>query len=160
MGMPNCFKCGGKTHRIHRTVAERFRYAAVYRCRQCGEKSLEDQWYLFLLGTVSRCPHCGTHRLRKLRRVDKIDRMYANPLSYVQKFFGASLHWCQYCRLQFYDFRPRIANADQSIRPGGFAEETAVHPDGLASDKITALTGEEGNGSGDIERHADPTERS
>jgi hypothetical protein len=158
--MPNCFKCGGKTHRIHRTFLERLRYAAVYRCRDCGEKRLEDQWYLFLLGRVSRCPHCGTHRLRKLRRIDKIDRMYPNPLSLLQKYFGANLHWCQYCRLQFYDFRPRVEGADQLIRPGGFAEESAVHPDGLTGDKVSTVAGEEDDRARDVERHTDTAQGS
>jgi hypothetical protein len=33
--------------------------------------------------------------------------MYKNPISYLQKFFGGSLHWCPFCRLQFYDLRKK-----------------------------------------------------
>jgi len=112
--MAKCFQCGSRLRRIHRTLTERFRYSAVYRCPECEEKRVEDQWFLFFLGKVSRCPYCGTHRLQKLRRIDHIDPMYRNPISYFQKFFGAELHRCSFCRLQFYDCRgiadfPKVA---------------------------------------------------
>ena len=109
--MRRCLSCGGRVRRVHRTVAERFRYHAKYRCKECGEVHTEDQWYSFLIGGESRCPRCGTHRLRGLTSVDKIDRMYRNPFSYLQKFFGGSLHYCPFCRLQFYDLRRRRASA-------------------------------------------------
>ena len=69
---------------------------------------MRDQWYLFLFGRKSRCPRCGSFRVEKLRGVDHIDPMYKNPLSYLQKFFGAGLHWCPFCRLQFYDLRKKV----------------------------------------------------
>jgi len=45
--------------------------------------------------------------LKKLRGLDRIDPIYKNPLSYLQRFLGGSLHWCPLCRLQFYDRRKR-----------------------------------------------------
>ncbi len=162
--MPVCRSCGGRTHRIHRKMSERFRYAAAFRCSQCDSLQYEDQWYLFLLGKTSRCPNCGSYRVRKLRAVDKIDRMYKNPLSYWQKFLGAELFWCPGCRLQYYDLRKRGASVSgepaSAVRPVGLGEESAVHPESLAGDKPTPLAGEEHHHPGDVERLPNPSEGS
>ena len=107
--MRRCFKCGGALYRIKRTFRERLRYATLYKCKQCNDYTHDDQWYMLLFGDASRCPQCGTYRIYTLKSRDKIDRMYRNPLSYLQKFAGAELRWCSFCRLQFYDRRPRIS---------------------------------------------------
>jgi hypothetical protein len=69
---------------------------------------------------ASRCPLCGGFRLKKLGKVDDIDPMYKNPISYFQKWFGASIHWCTACRLQFYDVRamrsPIALSSDEESR--------------------------------------------
>jgi hypothetical protein len=44
--------------------------------------------------------------LDRLRRRDRIDPLYLNPISLVQALFGAHIWWCPFCRLQFYDLRP------------------------------------------------------
>ena len=103
--MPNCLSCGKKLVRVHRTRRERWLYAAAYECRHCRARQQQGHWYSFLFGDISHCPRCGTHRVQRLRDVDRIDRMYRNPISYLQKFFGGNLHRCSYCRLQFYDVR-------------------------------------------------------
>ncbi len=157
--MPVCRNCGGRSHRVHRTFLERFRFAAAYRCPDCGKTSFDDQWYLFLIGRVSRCPNCGNYRVRKLRRVDKIDPMYKNPLSYLQRFFGANLHWCPACRLQFYDLRPKLpANRNEagSVGPVGLGEQGAVHPDGLAGHEGAVAAGEESDHPPHVGRLPDP----
>ncbi|MGH9722619.1 MAG: hypothetical protein ACRD8O_20605 [Bryobacteraceae bacterium] len=110
-----CVSCGGRLRRIRRTFKQKFLFSAVYECVKCADRKLEDQWYFFLLGKVSRCPRCGTHRVQKLRGLDKIDRMYRNPLSFFQKYFGAPIHWCPFCRLQFYDLRKRADAKDRSL---------------------------------------------
>lgn len=107
--MRRCFKCGGSLARVRRSFRERLRYTSLYKCRQCGDYSHDDRWFMLLLGDESRCPECGTYRIYKLKSLDRVDRMYKNPLSYCQKFVGAELHWCAFCRLQFYDLRPRVA---------------------------------------------------
>lgn len=107
--MRRCFRCGGALFRVKRTFRERLRYATLYKCRQCNDYTHDDQWYMLLFGNASRCPQCGTYRIYALKSRDKIDRMYRNPLSYLQKFAGAELRWCSFCRLQFYDRRPRIS---------------------------------------------------
>ena len=104
----NCASCGGVLIRVRRTLRQKLVYHAVLRCKKCGRRETRDQWYLFLFGRKSRCPRCGSFRVEKLRGVDHIDPMYKNPLSYLQKFFGAGLHWCPFCRLQFYDLRKKV----------------------------------------------------
>jgi hypothetical protein len=106
--MRNCGICGGKLVRVARTFPQKFAYHAVLKCRSCGARENRDQWFLFLFGRSSRCPRCGTYRVEKLRGIDHIDPMYKNPFSYLQKWFGAALHWCPYCRLQFYDLRKKL----------------------------------------------------
>src|SRR5881628_847358 len=106
--MRKCASCGGDLVRVRRTFREKFVYHVVLRCRKCGRREARDQWYLFLFGTKSRGPRCGSFRVEKLRGIDHVDPMYKNPLSYMQKYFGANLHWCPFCRLQFYDLRKRL----------------------------------------------------
>jgi hypothetical protein len=105
--MRDCLSCGGDLVRVRRTLLEKFVYHAVLKCKQCGSRETRDQWFLFLFGKKSRCPRCGSFRVEKLRGVDHIDPMYRNPLSRLQKYIGGSLHWCPYCRLQFYDIRKK-----------------------------------------------------
>ena len=102
-----CGSCGTPLVRIRRTFLQKFAYHAVWYCKSCGKNETLDQWFLFLFGRTSRCPRCGSFKVDKLRGVDHIDPMYKNPLSYLQKWFGAQIHWCPFCRLQFYDLRKR-----------------------------------------------------
>src|SRR5882724_6427447 len=99
--MRPCPQCGCGKVRIHRTFLEKFVYQAVFLCLKCGHR--DALWHLFLLGQRSHCPKCWNVRVRKLKGVDQIDWMYKNPTSYIQKWFGANLYWCPFCRLQFYD---------------------------------------------------------
>src|SRR6478672_11486092 len=121
--MNDCKNCGGDLVRVRRTFLERFAYHAVLRCKKCRAWETRDQWYLFLFGKKSRCPRCGSFRVEKLRGVDHIDPMYKNPLSYFQKYFGGSLHWCPFCRLQFYDIRKK---SPTTKRPPRVAVDTVA----------------------------------
>ena len=114
--MPNCSTCGGNLVRVRRTLWQRFIYHAILKCKKCDRRETKDQWFLFLLGGKSRCPRCGSYRVEKLRGVDHIDRMYKNPFSYLQRFLGGSLHWCPFCRLQFYDLRKKSASVKRPPR--------------------------------------------
>ncbi len=51
------------------------------------------------------CPECGTTRLKKLSKPDRIDRVSTVPWSKIQRFLGGRLYHCLFCRLQFYDCR-------------------------------------------------------
>ena len=123
--MGNCVSCGGVLIRVRRTFRQKFIYHAVLKCKKCGRREFRDQWYLFLFGNKSRCPRCGSFRVEKLRGVDHIDPMYKNPLSYLQKFFGAGLHWCPFCRLQFYDLRKKVPTLKRTAPNSGEATDMA-----------------------------------
>ena len=101
----NCVSCGGVLLRVRRTFAQKVKYQSVLKCKACGR--LEGLWYLFLLGRRSHCPRCWSVKLQKFSKVDHIEGMYKNPISYLQKWFGANLYCCPFCRLQFYDLRDR-----------------------------------------------------
>ena len=64
-----------------------------------------------LLGTSSpdvphvACPECGTTRIRRLARRDRIERLSDVPWSAIQRHLGGKLYHCALCRLQFYDCR-------------------------------------------------------
>jgi hypothetical protein len=65
------------------------------------------------------CPKCGTPQLERLRKRDRIDPLYLNPVSLVQALIGAHIFWCPFCRLQFYDIRPAwpVKRAGDKARP-------------------------------------------
>jgi DNA-directed RNA polymerase subunit RPC12/RpoP len=72
------------------------------RCSGCGAVWY---WRRVLLQKHVRCPDCGTNRLSKLTKYDKIDR---KSRSYLRRFlgmFGAPIYHCTFCRLQFRDYR-------------------------------------------------------
>ena len=125
--MRKCGKCGGTLVRVPRKFHQKFVYHAVLTCKDCGGREERDQWFLFLFGKTSRCPRCGSFRVEKLRGVDHIDPMYKNPLSYLQKYFGGNLHWCPFCRLQFYDIRQRVPAPKRPPAPA--APKTVPTPD-------------------------------
>jgi hypothetical protein len=115
-GMRNCRVCGDDLVRVPRGFSDRFVYSAVFECRKCGARETLDQWFLFMFGRTSRCPLCGGFHVKKLGEVDDIDPMYKNPISYFQKWFGGSIHWCPACRLQFCDIRKRLNKLTQKRR--------------------------------------------
>lgn len=123
--MRQCGTCGGELVRVRRNWRQKFVYHAVLKCRKCNARETLDQWYLFLFGRISRCPRCGSFRVEKLRGVDHIDPMYRNPISYLQKWFGANIHWCPFCRLQFYDVRRRLPTMRRPPPTRAEASDTA-----------------------------------
>lgn len=90
--------------RVRRRWWQRMLYAAVYRCKDCGELRVRRGSSLFF-SRKSLCPRCGTSRLRVLRKRDPVDTMSKSLLSQLQRLLGGELHHCEFCRLQFYDFR-------------------------------------------------------
>ncbi len=93
-------------------MLDKFRYSAVYRCHKCNEKMVITRPYVYRVTLHTCCPRCGNSELKKLEKRDRIDEMYSSLISALGHFLGAPLYWCQFCRLQFYDFRPR------KTRPG------------------------------------------
>ncbi|HWB96023.1 MAG TPA: hypothetical protein VG672_04960 [Bryobacteraceae bacterium] len=51
---------------------------------------------------------------------DHIDPMYRSILSWIQRWMGAPLFHCRYCRIQFYDLR-------RQLLPEAQANAKAVH---------------------------------
>lgn len=84
----------------------RLAFSAVYRCPACGRKTAVSKFPSFRVSLYRCCPRCDGRKLVRLRRRDRIDPVYRNPLSLVQALMGANLWWCPLCRLQFYDLRP------------------------------------------------------
>lgn len=106
-----CPGCGGsRMLRRKRTLIERFRFGAVYICVECKQIHRMDMARRHpMLSLHACCPRCGTSELRTFSRIDKIESLYKNPLSRIQRWFGATLWYCQWCRLQFFDCRKRRA---------------------------------------------------
>lgn len=104
-------RCGAELRRIHRTFAERFRYMAVFECKECGADHSIPQPYYHHFGPYCRCPLCGTYRLSRLRERDRIDRMNRSFLNLWKFLIGGRLVHCRFCRMQFYDRRPLASEA-------------------------------------------------
>lgn len=105
-----CPVCGRDAlARRKRTWLEKFRHAAIYRCHACRFEAAVPLTVLYpQLSPVARCPSCSSTALRVLAKRDRIERLYRGPLSTLWGWMGAPLLYCQFCRLQFYDFRPRV----------------------------------------------------
>jgi len=102
-----CDWCGNTVGRVRRTKWERLTSAIVYQCPDCQRKTKIPKFPgLYIFSLRRTCPKCGTPQLERLRKRDRIDPLYHNPLSLIQALFGASIFWCPFCRLQFYDLRP------------------------------------------------------
>ncbi len=116
--MRTCPNCGGRLRRVHRTFAERFSYIAIYQCRACDREEFVPRAYRFHLGGACRCPKCGTYRVVRLEKPDKIDKMNTGFLNWLEKKAGGSLYSCCFCRIQFYDRRKRsVANRSTEAEP-------------------------------------------
>jgi rubrerythrin len=105
--MRTCSHCGGRLKRIHRTFLERLAYMAIYECRQCDREDYIPRPYRYHFGKHCRCPNCGTYKVTRLEKPDKIDKMHTGFFNFLEKVAGGTLHSCIFCRLQFYDRRPR-----------------------------------------------------
>jgi hypothetical protein len=65
---------------------------------------------MFYFARETRCPLCGTEKLKRLARRDGIDRVYWNFFRLVHPILTSRLYHCRFCRIQFYDI-PRGANS-------------------------------------------------
>lgn len=115
--LQQCPVCGHRPLiRRKRTLLEKIRYAAVYRCPGCRFEAAAPLSLAYpQLSRIARCPHCGTTELRVLARRDRIEKTYRGPLSRLWRLLGAPLLYCRFCRLQFYDFRERLTQDGDTI---------------------------------------------
>ncbi len=114
--MRTCSQCGGRLKRVHRTFLERFSYMAIYQCRRCSREESIPRRFRHHFGKECRCPRCGTYRVSRLKARDKIDPMQTGFLNFLERLAGGTLHYCCFCRLQFYDRRPMAPRS--AVQPG------------------------------------------
>jgi len=89
---------------------ERFRYLESYRCDSCSARYHVTFSSRLQLARYAKCPKCRYQDISHLKRVDKIDKMRGGLFNFVHRILGGKLYHCWFCRLQFYDFRPRRDN--------------------------------------------------
>ncbi len=73
-----------------------------------------------------RCPRCQTTRLKVLKKLDRIEKLYGNALmNRMRARRGDTLYHCVICRLQFYDPRKpsETPAAGKQAEPTGASRE-------------------------------------
>jgi hypothetical protein len=96
--------------RSKRRLLERFRYLEAYRCPGCGNRYHVSVTSRMHLARFAKCPKCRYQDITLLKRVDKIDHMRGGLFNFIHRVMGGRLYHCWFCRLQFYDLRPRKEN--------------------------------------------------
>ena len=93
--------------RIRRKFWERPVYESVYRCKQCSRlQKNQKETGSSAPGFVCACPRCGTTKLKIRRRRDAVDPIVKTLGNRLKGALGATLYHCEFCRLQFYSFKP------------------------------------------------------
>jgi hypothetical protein len=108
--MAVCPTCTAHLTRVHRSLLERLVYADVHHCHRCNRRirrwrSAADRSVQFLFSRQSHCIQCGTGRVQRLSKRDRIDSMSKHPFSLVLLLTGAPINHCPSCRLQYHDWR-------------------------------------------------------
>jgi hypothetical protein len=96
--------------RTHRTRLQRLVYSDVFRCSKCGQRSRRVHTSLaatltFFFSRHTHCIRCGTERVHRMQKRDRIDSVSKNLASRLLHLSGAPLNKCIGCRLQYYDWR-------------------------------------------------------
>jgi len=100
--MLTCPACSGLGKRLPRSFTERVFNRAKMWCSNCG---VVWYWPRVPFQKHTQCPECGTSRLLKLSKYDRIDRKSTSILRHLLGIFGAPIYHCTFCRLQFCDYR-------------------------------------------------------
>jgi DNA-directed RNA polymerase subunit RPC12/RpoP len=127
--------------RVHRTFLERFRYLAIYECRQCHAEDRVPRAHQLHLGNSARCPKCGTYRIVRLREPDRIDAAQTGLLNLLERLNGGRLYHCRYCRLQFWD-RRRLLSEVAAEESAGTSETESPAPPEVASEVASQVDSE------------------
>ena len=109
-----CRECGANLRRSKRRFIDRLRYLEAYRCQGCGARYHVTIGSRLRLARYAKCPKCRYQDITAMKRIDKIDRMRGGIFNFVHKILGGQLYHCWFCRLQFYDLRPRKENSKWS----------------------------------------------
>jgi len=114
--MFTCPECASPGKRRPRTFKERFTNRAKLVCVGCGGTWF---WRRVPFQKYAHCPQCGTPRLSKLSKYDRIDRKSSSWFRKLLGLFGAPIYHCTFCRLQFRDFHNLDPNRPSKIRTSG-----------------------------------------
>jgi hypothetical protein len=122
--VPECPKCGGHLRKVHRQVYERLFCAAAYACRHCNFRVRRFRpWWTsicqFTFSRYTRCIRCGTVRVHRVYKRDRIDEASWHPFSLIQQILGAPKNKCPLCRLRYHDFRPLAPAARANQKAAG-----------------------------------------
>ena len=101
----DCYRCGNTLRRVQRTFLEKILYSGAYRCQDCDVRIYDPNLLWIDLRKYANCPSCGTAKITLRNSPDPIEKVYKSPYSFVKRILGSRLYRCQYCRLQFRDFR-------------------------------------------------------
>ncbi len=112
--MVTCPACGGLGKRRPRTFTERFINRSKLKCTQCDNVWF---WKRVPFQKYTRCPQCGTARISKRTKYDKIDRKSKSLIRRFLGIFGAPIFHCTFCRLQFRDYRDLDPNRKPKVMP-------------------------------------------
>lgn len=110
-----CPKCDAELCRVRRLFWERLTFAAVYRCGECGKRQRKARVLFEPPSLWSCCPKCGTSDLKVQKRRDFIEAYERSPLRRLGGLLGIKLLYCEGCRFQFHDFRPRKASKRERV---------------------------------------------
>jgi hypothetical protein len=116
--MPVCPNCGHHLMRMHRSAAQKIVYADAFRCSRCHFRTRRLRTALsvslaFYFSRFTHCIRCGSSRIERLKKRDRIDSTSKHPTSLLLRLTGAPLKKCPACRLQYYDWRPPVPDVRQ-----------------------------------------------
>lgn len=92
---------------------QRILFSGAFRCSRCGFRlkqlhAILDANLSWVLSRHTRCIRCGSTRIERLSKRDRIDTMSSHLFSRLFQLTAAPLNKCPSCRLQYYDWRPRL----------------------------------------------------
>jgi predicted RNA-binding Zn-ribbon protein involved in translation (DUF1610 family) len=111
--MFTCPECEGLGKRRPRTFIERIFARAKLQCSGCNAVWY---WRRVLVQKHTHCPDCGTPRLSKRSKYDRIDRKSKSVVRRFLGIFGAPIYHCTFCRLQFRDYHSLDPKRQSKVR--------------------------------------------
>lgn len=111
--MPDCPTCGRHLNRVHRNPLEKLVYADAYTCSKCHRRyrvhsARVNAFFDFTFSLHTHCIRCGTPRVHRQLKRDRVDSVSKRPYSMLCRMTGAPRYKCDSCRLQYYDWRSPV----------------------------------------------------
>jgi len=108
--MPDCPVCDHRLSRVRRNPLQKLAYREIFRCANCGYRSrllypIVRVHLIFCFSRHTHCIQCGSSRVKRVPRLDRVDGISMHPLSLMFRLLGAPIVHCPACRLQYYDWR-------------------------------------------------------